>query len=100
MPSQRHKAFCGDIDIRLGLDPVPSASWSTRLAALSITSTVSSTLITPGCRKVRSFLRAFFARGKRARLAVMSKEKMLQLDPSSCHPHQLLETGAAWSFCV
>lgn len=47
------------------------------------TSTVSSTLITPGCRKVRSFLRAFLARGSRDLLAVISKENMLQFEPSS-----------------
>ena len=52
-------------------------------AGLVRTSTVSRTLITPGCRSVRSFLRAFFARGRRDRLAVISNEKMLQLDPSS-----------------
>ena len=41
--------------------------------------------MTPGCRRVRSFLRAFLASGRRdlLLLAVMSKEKMLQLEPSS-----------------
>lgn len=47
------------------------------------TSTASRTLITPGCRSVRSFFRAFLARGSWDRFAVMSKEKMLQLEPSS-----------------
>jgi hypothetical protein len=47
------------------------------------TSTVSKTLITPGWRRVLNFLRAFLARGSRDLFAVMSKEKMLQVDPSS-----------------
>lgn len=47
------------------------------------TSTVSNTFITPGCRIVRSFFSAFLARGRRPLLAVISKEKMLQFDPSS-----------------
>ena len=46
-------------------------------------STVSRTLITPGCRNVRSFLTAFRASGRRDLLAVTSKEKILQFDPSS-----------------
>lgn len=33
---------------------------------------------------VRSFFSAFFASGSRDLLAVMSKEKMLQFEPSSC----------------
>src|SRR5215469_1103930 len=48
------------------------------------TSTVSSALITPGCRNVRSFLTAFLAIGRRDLFAVTSKENMLQFDPSSC----------------
>lgn len=48
------------------------------------TSTVSSTLTTPGCRIVRSFFNAFLARGSRDLFAVMSNAKMLQLEPSSC----------------
>lgn len=51
------------------------------------TSTVSNTFITPGCLIVRSFLTAFRASGRADRLAVMSKEKMLQSDPSSCEKH-------------
>lgn len=47
-------------------------------------------MITPGWRKVRSFLRAFFARGSRDLFAVMSKEKMLQFEPSSCGACQVL----------
>ena len=39
--------------------------------------------MTPGCRSVRSFLRAFLARGSADRLVEMSKEKMLQSEPSS-----------------
>lgn len=47
------------------------------------TSTVSKTLMTPGCRSVRSFFKEFLASGSRALLAGISKEKMLQLEPSS-----------------
>jgi len=47
------------------------------------TSTVSSTFITPGWRNVRSFLTAFRASGRRDLLALISKENMLQFDPSS-----------------
>lgn len=39
--------------------------------------------MTPGCRSVRSFLRALRAKGRRALLAATSKEKMLQLELSS-----------------
>lgn len=39
--------------------------------------------MTPGWRNVRNFFKAFFANGRRALLAATSKEKMLQLDPSS-----------------
>lgn len=39
--------------------------------------------MTPGCRKVRSFLRAFFAKGRRPLLAGMLIENMLQSEPSS-----------------
>lgn len=39
--------------------------------------------MTPGCRSVLNFLTAFLARGSAERLAVMSNEKMLQLEPSS-----------------
>jgi len=49
------------------------------------TSTVSNTFITPGCRIVRSFFSAFRARGRADRFVMMSKEKMLQFEPSSCH---------------
>lgn len=47
------------------------------------TSTVSKTLITPGCLRVRSFRTAFFASGRRDLLATASNEKMLQAEPSS-----------------
>ena len=47
------------------------------------TSMVSITLIMPGCRSVLSFLTAFLAKGRRDLLALMSMEKMLQLEPSS-----------------
>ena len=46
-------------------------------------STLSKTLITPGCRKVRSFLTAFRASVRRDLFAITSKEKILQLEPSS-----------------
>lgn len=51
---------------------------------------MSKTLITPGWRNVRSFFSAFFASGSRDLFAVMSKEKMLQFDPSSCGACQVL----------
>jgi hypothetical protein len=47
------------------------------------TSTVSNTLTTPGCLRVRSFLTAFLASGRRDLLAMTSKEKILQCEPSS-----------------
>ena len=46
-------------------------------------STVSRTLTTPGWRRVRNFRSALRARGSRDLFAVMSKEKMLHLEPSS-----------------
>jgi hypothetical protein len=60
------------------------------------TSTVSKTLITPGCLKVRSFLAAFRARGRRDLLALMSNENMLQLEPSSCR----LQSASVFRFAV
>lgn len=57
----------------------------------SHTSTVSSTLMTPGCRNVRSFLSAFFARGSRLFFAVLSNENMLQLEPSSYYSRRLVQ---------
>src|SRR6266568_1125758 len=52
--------------------------------AISIhTSTVSRTLITPGWRIVRNLRRAFRANGSRDLFAVISKENMLHLEPSS-----------------
>lgn len=53
-------------------------------AAAAPTSIVSNTLTTPGCRSVLNFLSAFFASWRRDRLALMSKEKILHLEPSSC----------------
>lgn len=47
------------------------------------TSTVSYTLITPGCLNVRSFRTAFRASGKRGLFARESKVNMLHLEPSS-----------------
>ena len=58
------------------------------------TSTVSSTLITPGCRNVRSFLSAFRARGRRALLAFMSNENILQFEPSSYSSSVITSTSA------
>lgn len=60
------------------------------------TSTVSKTLMTPGCRSVRSFLRAFLASGRAARFAVMSKENMLQLEPSSYEIAVGVSQGISW----
>ena len=48
------------------------------------TSTVSRTFTIPGCRRVRNFRRAFFAKGRRDRFALISKENMLHLELSSC----------------
>jgi hypothetical protein len=56
---------------------------SAATAVASHTSTVSRTLMTPGCRSVRSFRSAFFASGSRLLFAALSKAKMLQFDPSS-----------------
>jgi hypothetical protein len=53
------------------------------MSPANYTSTVSSTLITPGCRNVRSFFTAFLAIGRRDLFAVTSKENILQFDPSS-----------------
>lgn len=61
------------MSIRLESEAVPG----------SHTSTVSSTLMTPGCRSVLSFFKAFLARGRRDLLAAMSNVKMLQSEPSS-----------------
>lgn len=79
-PGARSQCICR---CRSDVDPISFAFRLMGIDGHECTSTVSSTLITPGCRKVRSFFRAFFARGNRARLAVMSKENMLQFDPSS-----------------
>ena len=54
--------------------------------------------MTPGWRKVRSFFNAFRASGKRDRFEVMSKEKMLHRDPSSCLwvSEVLVYSGEQW----
>jgi hypothetical protein len=51
----------------------------------SRTSTVSSTLITPGWRSVRSLRRALRARERRLLFALTSKEKILHLELSSLY---------------
>lgn len=89
MPSQRHQTLGRNVYVCVGLPLEASVAIRVAWAVSSSTSTVSSTLITPGCRSVRSFLRAFLARGRRERLVVMSKEKMLQFDPSSWDGYQL-----------
>jgi hypothetical protein len=83
MPSQRNQPLCRNINVAfclihchyIALHGSPSTFY---------TSTVSSTLITPGCRNVRSFFTAFLAIGRRDLFAVTSKENILQFDPSSC----------------
>ena len=52
-------------------------------SARGVTSTVSSTLMIPGCLNVFNFLTAFFASGSLDLLAVISKVSMLQFEPSS-----------------
>lgn len=47
------------------------------------TSTVSNTLIMPGCLRVLSLRTAFLAKGNRDLLAAMSKLKILQFEVSS-----------------
>lgn len=86
VPPQRYKTFGRDVDVCVGLDTMDQPCVASKQAVPRYTSTVSKTLMTPGCRSVRSFFRAFFARGSWYLLAVMSKEKMLQFEPSSCEP--------------
>lgn len=88
VPSQRHETFSRDIDIGIGLGTVISYGSPLVEVVAKDTSTVSNTLMTPGCRSVRSFFSAFFARDSCDLWAVMSKENMLQFDPSSCGPSQ------------
>src|SRR5438045_2775617 len=96
MPLQRHHSFSRDINVGVGLcfifrrfelilarDAGQRVLFKCFHLLAKRTSTVSSTLITPGWRSVRSFFTAFLARGSLARLAVTSKEKMLQFEPSS-----------------
>ena len=45
---------------------------------------MSSTFIIPGCRSVRNLRSAFLAKGRRDRFALISKEKMLHFELSSC----------------
>lgn len=81
MPFERGYSLCSNINECFRLLAPLESIWQT--FPLLHTSTVSSTFITPGCLSVRSFLTAFRARGSRDLLALMSKEKMLQLEPSS-----------------
>jgi hypothetical protein len=84
VPPQRHHALRRDVDVRIRLFSNMSASAGSPTIGGRRTSAVSNTLMTPGCRSVRSFFRAFLARGRADRLAETSKEKMLQFEPSSC----------------
>ncbi len=104
MPPQGHESLGGNVDVRVGLGNVESARGHLRDGATSVgssgrTSTVSSTLTTPGCRSVRSFFSAFLARGSRALLAATSNENMLQFEPSSCGQRQPDGGGAARPCC-
>jgi hypothetical protein len=68
----------------LACPPISAALFcSSRYVDASPTSIVSNTLTTPGWRNVLSFLSAFFAKGRRERFALMSKEKMLHFELSS-----------------
>lgn len=83
MPPQWHHALGGDIYVGFGL---VSAQLNVLVRAEEgalYTSTVSNTFMTPGWRMVRIFFSAFLARGRRPLLAVISKEKILQLELSS-----------------
>lgn len=82
MPAQGDDALGCDVDVRFGLPRVSMCHPRTS-NMFPLTSTVSRTLMTPGWRRVRDFLRAFLARGSLDLLAVMSKEKMLQGELSS-----------------
>jgi hypothetical protein len=97
MPSQRDNALGRNVDICFCLWCSVRTVQALRDSEGRLTSTVSSSLTTPGYRSVRSFLRAFLARGSRALLAVMSKEKILQLEPSSCNaPHRQHMCSLRW----
>jgi hypothetical protein len=80
VPAQWRQPLSCDVDVGLGLALL--SSYLIR-GPFVPTSCVSRTLTTPGCRRVRSFRSALRARGNRDLFAVMSKEKMLHLDPSS-----------------
>jgi hypothetical protein len=64
------------------------------------TSTVSNTLITPGCRSVLNLRSAFFARGRCDLFAFMSKLNMLHLEPSSCKQSQQMLRSAVCRFIL
>jgi len=49
--------------------------------------------MTPGWRMVRNFLRAFLARGRADRFDMMSNEKILQSEPSSCVAQEVSRSG-------
>ena len=80
VPAQRRQPLSRNVDVGLGLSLLSSCLFRDPCVP---TSCVSRTLTTPGCRRVRSFRSALRARGNRDLFAVMSKEKMLHLDPSS-----------------
>ena len=80
VPAQRRQPLSCDVDVGLRLSLL--SSYPCRGPCVP-TSCVSRTLTTPGCRRVRNFRSALRARGSRDLFAVMSKEKMLHLDPSS-----------------
>jgi hypothetical protein len=77
MPREWCQTFSCNVDIGIRLTALV---W---LHGRSPTSTVSKTLITPGCRRVRSFRSAFFASCNLDFPALTSKEKTLHFEPSS-----------------
>jgi hypothetical protein len=76
-----------NIDVCVCLPWACGKRGSTRMMDRSnaTTSTVSKTLIMPGCRRVRNLRKAFFASGRRDLAVVTSNEKMLHGDESSCN---------------
>ena len=81
MPCQRRDTLGDDVYVVFRL--YSNKFWNGPTIILQRTSIVSSTLMTPGCRKVLNFRRAFFARGCRPLLLTLSKVKTLQGFPSS-----------------
>ena len=83
MPSQRGYALRCNIDVCICLKYSLVSYVSILVVGEIMTSTVSKTFITPGCRNVRSLRNAFLARGRRDLLATISKENTLHFEPSS-----------------